>query len=182
MTLFSMRNGYALLTPLSWILRNQPCNSNMRDNSISSKATQQAPLRPSVPIEWKSFSKKVILVLFPNSIPFNPLRHPLCILASNIYSHITRPFLPLPMYFLLLVVSLIIPFLSYQEIFLPMFALIIMPFPRRMELIKLFKNCLKHVLSVLLPSPILLMWSWYSIKKALGAFFPIFVPSTNSPS
>jgi hypothetical protein len=29
-----------------------------------------------VPIAWKSFSKKVILALLPNSMPYKQLRHP----------------------------------------------------------------------------------------------------------
>jgi hypothetical protein len=50
-----------------------------------------------------------------------------------------------------------------------MFSLIIIPFPKRMKLRKLFKNCLKWVLFILVPAPIILLWSWYSRKKALGA-------------
>jgi hypothetical protein len=55
--------------------------------------------------------KKVILVLFPNSILFKPLKHPLCILTSNLYSPDTKLFLTPPMDFPLPVASMIIPFL-----------------------------------------------------------------------
>jgi hypothetical protein len=84
--------------------------------------------------------KKVISTLFPNSIIFKQLRHLWCILTSNVSSLDTNLFFPLPRYFLLLVVFMIIPFLSSPTVFLPMFALIIIPSPKRMKLRKLFKN------------------------------------------
>jgi hypothetical protein len=43
-----------------------------------------------------------------------------------------------------------------KGVFLPMFSLIIITFPRRMKLRKLFKNSSKKVLFVLVPTPILL--------------------------
>jgi hypothetical protein len=49
--------------------------------------------------------------LFPNSIPFKQLRHPLCILTSNLSSPNTKLFFPLPMDFPLPMVFMIIPFL-----------------------------------------------------------------------
>jgi hypothetical protein len=48
----------------------------------------------------------------------------------------------------------------YQESFLPIFVPIITPFPKKMKLRKWFKNCLTQVLSYLVRSPTLLLWSW----------------------
>jgi hypothetical protein len=48
-----------------------------------------------------------------------------------------------------------------------------------MKLRKLFKNCSKHVLSVLVPTPILILWSWYSRKEELSACVQNFMPSKN---
>jgi hypothetical protein len=58
----------------------------MKANNISSKESQKSPLRSLVPIEWEISSKKVIQELFPNFVPFKKLRHPLCILTSNLSS------------------------------------------------------------------------------------------------
>jgi hypothetical protein len=104
--------------------------------NINSKDSQQVLLRSSVPIEWKSFSRKVIQVLFPNSIPFKQLRHPLCILTSNLSSPNTKLFFPLLRDFPLPMVFMIIPFPLFLTVFLPMFSLIIIPFPKRMKLRK----------------------------------------------
>jgi hypothetical protein len=143
-----------------WVtLRNELCNSNRKENNISSKDSRQAPLISSVPIEWKSFSKKVIWVLFPNSIPFKQLRHPPCILASNLSYPNTKLFFLLPGDFPLPMVFMIIPFLLSPTVFLPMFSIVIIPFPKRMKLRKSFNNFSKRVLSVLVPARILLLWS-----------------------
>jgi hypothetical protein len=104
-----------------------------------------------------------------NSIPFKPLRHPLCLLTSNPSSPNIKLFFPLPKDFLLLMVFMIIPFPSSPTTFLPIFIPIIIPFPRKMKLRKLFKNFSLQALSILVLAPILLLWSWYLIKKALGA-------------
>jgi hypothetical protein len=97
--------------PILVDLRNSPCNSNRRDNNISSKASQQAHWGSLVPTEWKSYLKNIILALFPNSIPFKSLRHPRHTLTSNLYSFATKLFLTLPMDFPLPVASMIITFL-----------------------------------------------------------------------
>jgi hypothetical protein len=112
-----MMNSYTLWAPFSWILRNELCNSNRRDNRISSKDSRQAPLISSVPIKWKSFSKKVIWVLFPNSIPFKRLRHPPCILTSNLSYTNTKLFFLIPGDFPFPMVFVIIPFLLSPTIF-----------------------------------------------------------------
>jgi hypothetical protein len=46
-----------------------------RATNISSKASPLVHLRSLVPIAWKIFSKKVILVLSPNSMPYKQHRH-----------------------------------------------------------------------------------------------------------
>jgi hypothetical protein len=75
--------------------------------------------------------KKCHSTLFPNSILFKQLRHPRCILTSNVSSPNTKLFFPLPRDFLLPVVFMIIPFLSSQEVFLPMFPLSSSLFPKK---------------------------------------------------
>jgi hypothetical protein len=75
------------------------------------------PRRSLVPIAWKRCSKKVILVLLPNSMPYKPLRHPLCHRTSNPSSLNIKWFFPLPRDSLLPVVFMIIPFpLSHGSI------------------------------------------------------------------
>jgi hypothetical protein len=66
---------------------------------------------------------------------------------------------PLPGDFLLHMVFMVIPFPSSLASFLPMFIPIIIPFPRKMKLRKLFKSCSPQALSVLVLAPIILMWS-----------------------
>jgi hypothetical protein len=94
----------------------------------------------SLLITWKISSKKVIHELYPNSTPFMLMRHLLCILTSNLSSPATKLFLPPPKKFPLLMASMIIPSLSSQAVFLPMFSLIVIPLPRRIKLRKLFMN------------------------------------------
>jgi hypothetical protein len=112
---------------------------------------------------------------------FKPLRQPLCLLTSNPSSPNIKLFFH-SMDFLLPVVFMTIPFPSYLTSFLPMFIPIVIPFPRKMKMIKLFNHCLSWALSILVIAPILLLWSWYLQKKALGACVLNFVPSINSPS
>jgi hypothetical protein len=93
--------------------------------------------------------KKVIQALFPNSMPYKQLRHPLCRNTSNTSSQNIKWFFPLPKDSLLPTVFMIIPFLLSQESFLPIFVPIVTHFPRKMKLRKWFKNCLMQVLSTL---------------------------------
>jgi hypothetical protein len=92
----------------------------------------------------------------------------MCRRTSNPSSPNIKLFFPLPRDLLLHVVFMIIPFPLSPTTFLPMFIPIVIPLPRKMKLRKLFKNCLPHALSVLVRAPILLLWSWYLKKKALG--------------
>jgi hypothetical protein len=110
------------------------------------------------------------------------LRHLLCILTSNLSSPTTKLFLPPPKKFSLPMASMVIPSLSSQVVFLPMFGLIVIPLTRRMKLRNFFMNYSKHVLSIPILSPILPLWSWYLRKKVLDTYVLIFEPSTNSQS
>jgi hypothetical protein len=56
------------------------------------------------------------------------------------------------------------------------------PFSQKNEIEKIIQEFLYEVLSILVPTPILLLWSWYSINKALNACVHTFMPSINSPS
>jgi hypothetical protein len=134
-----------------------------------------------VPIAWKRCSKKVILALFPDSMPYKKLRHPLCRRTSNPSSLNIKWFFPLPGDSLLPMVFIIIPFPLLWEAFLPIFIPIITPFPKKMKLRKWFKNCSMQVLSALVRAPTLLFQSWSLIKKVIGACVLTYTPSTNSP-
>jgi hypothetical protein len=97
----------------------------------------------------KKMLKKVILMLFPNSMPYKQLRHPRCHKTSNPSSINIKWYFPLPRDSPLPMVSMIIPFPLYQESFLPIFVPIVTPFPKKMKLRKWFRNSLTHLLSTL---------------------------------
>ena len=107
-------------------------------------------LRSLVPIAWKNYSKKVILVSFPNSMPYKKQRHPQ-------YHKTSKPSLlninwsfPLPKASLLPVVFMIIPFPLYPEAFLPISVCIVTPFPKKMKLRKWSRNSSMQALSTLI--------------------------------
>jgi hypothetical protein len=125
--------------------------------------------------------KKVILSLFPNSIPYKKLRHPMCRRTFNPFPLNIKWFFPLLGDFRLPVVFMIIPFPLSQEVVFPIFVPIVTPFPQKMKLKKLFNNFLAQVLSALVQAPTLLLWSWYLRKKVLGRCVLTSAPSTNSP-
>jgi hypothetical protein len=80
---------------------------------------------------WKICSKKVILVLLPNSMPSKPLRQPMCHRTSNPSSLNIKWFFPLPGDSLLTMVFMIIPFPLSQESFLAISVPIVTPFPKK---------------------------------------------------
>jgi hypothetical protein len=119
--------------------------------------------------------------LLHNSMPFNPLRHPMCRRTSNPSSQNIKLFSPLPMEFLLPMVFITIPFPLSSSSFPPIFVPIIIPFPKKMKLRKFLKNLSPQVLFVLVQTPTLLLWSWSLRNKVLGTCVLTSVPSTNSP-
>jgi hypothetical protein len=113
-----------------------------RDNNISSKASPSVPRRSLVPIAWKNFSRKVILELLPNSMPYKKLRHHLCHRTSNLSSLNIKCFFPQPRDSLLPVVFMIIPFPSSWKAFLPISIPIVIPFRQKNEIEKMVQELL----------------------------------------
>jgi hypothetical protein len=108
----------------------------------------------------KSCSKRVILLLSPNSMPHKQQRLPLYRNTSKpSFLNINWSF-PLPKASLLPVVFMIIPFPLHQEAFFPIFVRIVTPFPKKIKLRKWSMKSLMQVLSALVRAPIHLMWSW----------------------
>jgi len=124
------------------------------------------------------------MVLLHNSILFNQLRPPhlLFILKSSLSSPNINLFLIIPRYFPLSgdAHDHFIPF--SLKIFLSMFSLIFTYFPQKMKLRNFFRNCSRQVLSIIVPTLIILVSLWYSIKKSHGACDLLFGPSTKLPS
>jgi hypothetical protein len=75
--------------------------------------------------------KNIILALFPKSMPYKPLRHPLCRGTFNPSSLKIKWFFPLLRESLLPVVFMINLFPLSQEAFLPIFIPIVTPFPKK---------------------------------------------------
>jgi len=97
--------------------------------------------------------------IFPNSMPYKQLIHPLCRMTSNPSSLNIKCFFPPPGDSLLSMVFMIIQFPLSQESFLPISIPIVTLFPKKMKLRKWFNNCLTQVLSSLVRTPTLLLWS-----------------------
>jgi hypothetical protein len=128
--------------------------------NISSKASPLVHLRSLVPITWKRFSKKVIMVLSPNSMPYKQHKHPRsCKTSKPSFLNINWSF-PLPKDSLLPMVFMIFPFPLYPKAFLPISIRIVTPFPKKMKLRKWYRNSLMQALSTLVRTPTLLLWSW----------------------
>jgi hypothetical protein len=75
----------------------------------------------------------------------------------------------------------IILFPFSQEDFLSIYVPIIIPFPKKLKLRKLFNNFSTTVLFSLVRSPTLLLWSWSLRKNVLGTCVLNFVHSKHSP-
>jgi hypothetical protein len=75
---------------------------------------------------------------------------------------------PLPM------ASMIIPFLSVSGSLPPNVHPYHHPFSQKNEIEKIVQEFLKWVLFILVPTPILLMWSWYSSKEGTWCMCPDF--------
>jgi hypothetical protein len=99
-------------------------------------------LRSLVPIAWKSCSKRVILVLSPNSMPYKQQRHPRYHKTSKpSFLNINWSF-PLPKASLLPMVFMIIPFPLYPKAFLPISCLYHHPFSQKNEIEKMVQELL----------------------------------------
>jgi hypothetical protein len=154
------------------------------DNSTSSKASRQVPLRLSVHTNGETPQKRSFWTLFPNSMPFKQLRppHPLFILTYNLSSPNTNSIFDNPQglppshgphdHSIPLVPGSLPPnVLPYHH-----------PFSQKNEIEKIVQELLVVGVIILVPALILLPSSWYSRKKVCGACALIFDPSTKLPS
>jgi hypothetical protein len=151
--------GCDIVLGADW-LRTQPCNSTKKATNINSKASLLVHLRSLVPIAWKSYSKKVILVSLPKSMPYKQQRHPRCCKPSKPSFLNIKWYFPLPKNSPLPTVFMIIPFSFYPKAFLPISFCIATPFYKKMKLRKWSRNSLLQTLSVLVRALTLIWSSW----------------------